>query len=96
MEFQITEKDLGKVLPGSTSVVEFEYTGDDSGNVNLEASCGCTAPVLDYQKKVIRASYVAPIIPHTIQSQETWKNITITHNGNVTVVRFKSNVVHSL
>jgi hypothetical protein len=43
IEFKSTRVDIGNVLPGSVTQVEFEYTGDKSEISDVIPSCGCTA-----------------------------------------------------
>ena len=43
IKFKNTRIDIGEILPGSITLVEFPYEGNKEDIVDVRPSCGCTA-----------------------------------------------------
>ena len=92
-------EEKGNVYEGDVLEIPFVYEGELSIK-KVESSCGCTTPSFDPDNKRVIAKYVAPGLgfhPQTgkkIDSQSTWKSITIEEqNLAVHVLKFHTTII---
>jgi hypothetical protein len=80
--FTYTSLILEPMSPYQEAKIEFPYTGDIQ-ITDLTASCGCSVPTNDKEKKVVRVNFTAQEIPRHLAQQGQ------THYTAVKIIKVK-------
>lgn len=74
--FLAPQQDKGRIVQGSTVVVEFFYEGVLNPTL-IHPSCGCTTPINIPELNKMEARYTAPFLPDGVNEQKSYKTIKI-------------------
>ena len=69
MNWKQLELDLGEVKKKTQVSVIFEATDDIKPIAGIKASCGCTTPIYDLEKKILSVAFRAGAIPFHLRKQ---------------------------
>ena len=91
-------RDLGEVKKKSVIPVIFTGTEDMKKVINVTASCGCTTPIYDSEKKILSVSFKTGAIPFHLRKQGFYlanKKLTVNYeDGTLEELFIKAKVVN--
>lgn len=98
MSWEEYEIDLGEVKKKSTVSAIFTAKEDIKTIAGIVASCGCTTPIYDLEKKTLSVSFKAGNIPFHLRKQGFYianKKITVTYeDGTKDQLFIKAKIVN--